>query len=322
MFNVWRLLKITMKNKHFKLLTTSLVTIFLVACANTGYSSQPTEDSLVYATLEINPGIGLMIDHNHRVVYAHALNADGEMVLLELNVAGKTIEVTVNEIAAEIVALQFVKSDTMNPITSIDIVGLATSQPTQIRSEILNRIGNAFTGHMINMQTQSRTYTLAELNEAAEKGTTPIRLQLVRQALIGHDDLFEEEALALDLTNLLEKAKHGATIMNQIGGPFAAAFVEARRAIQDNYRTEILALKDAIKDALEASEDITLLQEELSLLIDAMVTEIQGLVATFRQETMMARNQWRSEAEDRRGGFVPNTSHTGSQPNIPSSLGY
>jgi len=138
--------------------------MFVTACFNT--TSLPA-GTLVYATLEINPGIGLMIDEDNQIAYAHALNADGEMVMLNLQLEGKHVNSAIDDITDEIIALQFMNQNSVNPQLNMDCLGTTEGVQNQIRSQIQNRVGQAFNGKMITMQTQTRTYTSSEIAEAA-----------------------------------------------------------------------------------------------------------------------------------------------------------
>jgi flagellar basal body P-ring protein FlgI len=154
-----------MKKSSINKITSLLVlSMFVTACFNT--TSLPA-GTLVYATLEINPGIGLMIDEDNQIAYAHALNADGEMVMLNLQLEGKHVNSAIDDITDEIIALQFMNQNSVNPQLNMDCLGTTEGVQNQIRSQIQNRVGQAFNGKMITMQTQTRTYTSSEIAEAA-----------------------------------------------------------------------------------------------------------------------------------------------------------
>ncbi len=298
-----------MKKNMRSIVTAVLATLVLASCS---LSNEGTvEEDLTYATMEINPGIGLMINAQNRVVYTHALNGDGEMVMLELDLKGKTIDDAVDEIAGEMVALKFVNEDTVDPQANLDAVGNLETVQTQVRATLQTRIENSFEGHMIQMTTQTRTYTEDELDEAEAKGTTPIKWRLMQQAMIGNDELLDEEAAELNVKGLLNKARDGATQMKQIAATLGADFLAERQAIQDEYRDDIQALKDAIETAIANSEDTTELESQLQDLRDAMTAEIQAIVASYKQLTVQARENWRNESDTRRGsGSSADTSHT------------
>ena len=312
-----------MKHNSFIQLASLITTVgMLTGCfaSSSSSSTDIVDENLAYVTIEINPGIGLMVKENNQIAYANALNADGEMMMLQLQLEGKTLSTAIDDIVGETIALQFVDGSTIDPKALIDCVSNQLTLRTQTRETVQTRLNNAFTGQMIQIQTQERTYTQAEYDEANIHGITPLQLRLVHQAMIGDDNLLLEEVLELDMQGLLNQAKNGATKMKQIASTFNQEFLAERQAIQDEYIPQIQLLNEEIAAAIEASEDTSELEEELAALRADMIEAIQALVATYRQQTIQARTQWQSEADNRRGGSNQNTSQGGSSSN-PTSYG-
>lgn len=291
-----------MRKTFFKFMAMPLMMLFVGACAGTSNSSAAIEESLVYTTIEVNPGIGVMVNEQHRVVYAHALNGDGEMVMLQLQLENKPIEDAIDEIVGEMIALKFIDQESVDPKAYFDSIGTNNNAQSQIQTLIQNRLSNAMTGNMISIQTQTRTYTTLETSEATEKGTTPLKLRLIKQAMLADNALLETEALAFSPQSLLEKAKHGAMQMKQIAATLVDAFVEARQAIQAIYLPQIQSLNEQIATAIANSEDPASLELALATLRAEMIAEIQALVLEFRQQTVQARMTWQNQCDDRRGG--------------------
>jgi len=127
------------------------------------------------------------------------------------------------------------------------------------------------TGSMISIQTQTRTYTTLETSEANEKGTTPLKLRLIKQAMLADNALLETEALAFSPQSLLEKATHGAMQMKQIAATLVDAFVEARQAIQAIYLPQIQSLNGQIATAIANSENTASLELALATLRAEMI---------------------------------------------------
>lgn len=215
-----------------------------------------------------------MVDEEKQIAFAHALNGDGEMVMLQLQLEGKSLDAALDEVVEETIELDFVDEETVDPTVDIDAMGSVETLKEQIRTQTQTRLENTFEGHMVTVQTQTRTYTQTEIDEAASKGVTPLKLRLAKQAMIGNDDLLEEEALDMDTKALLNKTRNGAANMKKIASTLNEAFLEERKAIQDQYQTEILALKQAIIDGIAASEDVTSLEDDLATLRAEMVAAI------------------------------------------------
>jgi len=303
------------KSKMFSLIAGLSALTMLAAC--TSSTVEPVVEDLAYLTVEINPGLGVMVDEDNQVAFAHALNADGEMVMLQLQLEGKSLEEAIEEIVDETVALEFIPEETTEVDVEIDVESNLDALKAQIMTQTQTHLNAAFEGNMLQVQTQTRTYTQLELDEATAKDTTPLKLRLVKQAMIGNDDLLEEEALELDEKALLNMVKNGATNMKKIAASLGAEFLEARKAIQDEYKDDIIALKEAIATAEANSEDTTDLEDQLATLREEMVTALQALVSDYRQQTTQARETWQIEANNRKGGSASSSST--SQPHVSTS---
>lgn len=102
------------------------------------------------------------------------------------------------------------------------------------------------------------------------------------------------------MIGLLNKVKNGANNLNKIAATLGQDFLDERKLIQDQYREQILDLKEQIKVAIENGSPTDDLEASLSQLRSEMVDALQALIAEYRQQTTNAREQWRQEADNRR----------------------
>ncbi|MGE4341927.1 MAG: hypothetical protein AB7E23_02350 [Bacilli bacterium] len=283
----------------------------LVSCqVGTSDTTVLEDENLAYATLSINPSVALMLNEQKQVATATALNADGEMIMLNLQLEGKTLDEAVEDIIDETVELDFINEETPDPVVETDVLSSMLQLQTQTRDQIQTRVNNVFDGHNISVQTRTRTYTQQEIDDAEAKGVTPLKLELMHKAMIGNNELLEEEALELTTKELLTKVRNGAQNMNKIAASLGQAFLEERQLIQDTYRADILSLKEEIALALENGEPTDQLEIDLATLREEMVQALQNLIGDYRQQTMTARQNWQQEADSRRqDGSGPNTSN-------------
>jgi len=283
----------------------------LVSCqVGTSDTTVLEDENLAYATLSINPSVALMLNEQKQVATATALNADGEMIMLNLQLEGKTLDEAVEDIIDETVDLDFINEETPDPVVETDVLSSMLQLQTQTRDQIQTRVNNVFDGHNISVQTRTRTYTQQEIDDAEAKGVAPLKLELMHKAMIGNNELLEEEALELTTKELLTKVRNGAQNMNKIAASLGQAFLEERQLIQDTYRADILSLKEEIALALENGEPTDQLEIDLATLREDMVQALQDLIGDYRQQTMTARQNWQQEADSRRqDGSGPNTSN-------------
>ena len=301
-------MKKTRLNKFFGLIPAIAL---LVSCqVGTSDTTVLEDENLAYATLSINPSVALMLNEQKQVATATALNADGEMIMLNLQLEGKTLDEAVEDIIDETVELDFINEETPDPVVETDVLSSMLQLQTQTRDQIQTRINNVFDGHNISVQTRTRTYTQQEIDDAEAKGVTPLKFELMYKAMIGNNELLEEEALELTTKELLTKVRNGAQNMNKIAASLGQAFLEERQLIQDTYRADILSLKEEIALALENGEPTDQLEIDLATLREDMVQALQNLIGDYRQQTMTARQNWQQEADSRRqDGSGPNTSN-------------
>jgi len=291
-----------MKQKILWKLTTILPALVLFSACDigTGQTSEPVVETMAYATVSINPSVAVMINEQNTIRTVHALNADGEMIMLQLQLEGKSLEEGIEEIVNESVALDFIDEETVDPVIETDVLSDQTMLKTQTETNLATHLENAFTAKNIQVQTRTRTYLQSEIDEAAALETTPLQLQLMKKAMIGNADLLDEEALELDVIGLLNKVKNGANNLNKIAATLGQDFLDERKLIQDEYREQILDLKEQIKTAIENGSSTDDLEASLSQLRTEMVDALQALIAEYRQQTTTAREQWRQEADNRR----------------------
>ena len=295
--------RITMMKKKLLWKMTSIVpALILFSACDIGISqtSEPVIETLAYASVSINPSIAVMVNEQNTIRTAHALNGDGEMIMLQLQLEGKSLEEGIEEIVDESVALDFIDEETPDPTIETDVLSDKTMLKTQTETNLATHLQNAFVAKNIQVQTQTRTYLQSEIDEAAMLEVTPLQLQLMKKAMIGNADLLEEEALELDVIGLLNKVKNGANNLNKIAATLGQDFLDERKLIQDQYREQILDLKEQIKVAIENGSPTDDLEASLSQLRSEMVDALQALIAEYRQQTTNAREQWRQEADNRR----------------------
>lgn len=280
----------------------SFLALSLTGCAT-------TEAAETYVTIDINPSVGLMIDENGQVSLAHALNADGEMVMLQLQLEGKKAENAVAEIVNEATALEFIDPTAAQTTVSLDALSGDEALQTRIREEVQTHVQTAFAGISAQVQVQTRAYNAEETSEAQEKGVSPLRYRLMMQAMIGDNDLTEDEAKTMDTDALLAHVKNGATQMKAIAASYGKEYLEARQAIQDEYLPQIQAIQATIEAAEANGSDTAALVAQQETLRTQMRQEIQTLANEYKQQTVTARQEWQTMADGIRGG---GSSHTTS----------
>ncbi len=122
------------KNKHLaKLLGFIPAMALLVSCSFGSTSTDTIVEDLTYATVSINPSVALMVNAQQQIRTAFALNGDGEMVMLQLDLEGKTLQHGVTEIVDETIDLDFISGEMVDPNVEVDVISNQTTLQSQTR---------------------------------------------------------------------------------------------------------------------------------------------------------------------------------------------
>ncbi len=240
-------------------------TLFLAGC------DQVTE--LSYATIEINPGIDMVLDANNNVKSVAALNQDGEMLLLNLSLENKTMEAAVGEIIDEAIDLGFIDPDSDD--TTVEIS--CTSEKVQTRLQ--EKFNEAFQNRGMFGRAIDKDNTEL-LAEADELGVTPGFLRLVYRAIEADATLIFEDALLMTQQELIAVIKDNNQEIKMVCAELKTEFFEARQLLLDEYLPQIQALEAQIAEIEAAEGDATDLIAEL----EALKVELHDAISALRIE--------------------------------------
>lgn len=244
--------------------------LFLIGCDQTS--------SLEYATIEINPGIDMVIE-NDRVQSVAALNQDGEVLLVNLSLENKTMGDAVEEIIDEAIDLGYIDPDTEGTTVEID----STSEATM--TKLQEKFNLAFQER--GMYGKAVAKANAELIAEAEAlGVTVGFLRLVYRVIEADDTILFEDALLMEQKDLLEILKNKNSELKMLARELKDEFFAERQLLFDEYLPQIEALEEQIATIEADGGDATDLIAEL----EALRTELHDLVTQLR-ETYQAEGE-------------------------------
>lgn len=262
-----------------------------------------------YVTLDINPSVELIVTPRERVIYANALNEDGEVLLGELNLIGLKLDVALQLIIDTAIELGFIDVDSEETLVEVSAISNNNQMGQMIRDRIKDQINQRFNDRAINGGAQDKTeenYLPAFVLEARSYGVTPGFLFLAQKAVFMDDSLTLEIALEMEVSEL--QAIIRAQFDNQriVIQSLKDEFLAARAAIVEVYKPQLEALEaqiEALELEIETTTDEALriaLEAQLVILLDAHDTlrltfkaELETLRDTFVEQSKTLRLQLR-----------------------------
>jgi len=242
--------------------------LFLAGCTQSA-------SELAYATIEINPGIDMVLDENDNVQSATALNQDGEVLLLNLSLGNKKLDDAVNEIIDEAIDLGYI--DPESDGTTVEIT--CTNEQTQ--EKLQERFNQGFQergmfGRAIAKENQDL------IAQAEELGVSVGFLRTVNRALQADDTLVFEDALQMAQQELVKIIQDKVAEQKEICAELRVQFQEDRQAILDEYLPQIQALEEQIAQVEAEEGDTTDLEAQL----ETLRTEMHDALTALRTEYM------------------------------------
>lgn len=270
--------------KWFTLLFIGLTATLLVACAN----NAPYE---AYATIDINPSVGLVINEQNIVKTAHALNEDGEMLMLELHLGEKSVDDAIAAIIDEAMDLGFIDLEAEETVIQVDAIGNTDAIGTKVRQMVQDKLQTKMSERALNANVQARNYDAEFVAAAQARGVSAMQYRLMNQTMEVESELSDEEIEQLDPEGMIARIRANTQVAAGVTRELVEEFKTAKDAIHAEYAPQIQDLKDQIAAAEEAEEDTTALVEQLDALKEAMHAELQAVIDEFTTQSQAIKAQ-------------------------------
>jgi hypothetical protein len=275
-----------MKNLKFvfgfmALLLTSLL---LVSCMNASAQDD------VYVTIDINPSIELITTPRERVVYANPLNEDGEILLANLDLIGKKLDVAMDLIITEAINLGFIDVDAEESFVYVSTLGMDSEIGEKIRERVMEHINNAFKEKVMVGRAMMKEYQAEIIEEANLLGVTPGFLRLAKSAVLLSDELLLEDALLLTVEELQAIIRQAKDEHKELAQSIKEEFLTEKEALFAEYKPQIEALEEEILNTVD-EDQLLLLEEELEALKLEFKEKLEALRDEFLETTNQLRNQ-------------------------------
>ncbi len=261
----------------------------IVACDQTEEITETLGTTDSYVTIDINPSVSLVVSPAGIVVAAIPLNEDGEMLLLELELEGLTLEEATDLIIAEAIALGFIDVDSEEVIVTVDVTNSDDAIQDRVRDRVKEHLNNAFLKRAMMGRAEDKGYDPELIAEAEGYGVTPGFLLLAKSVVELNDELTLEDVLLMDKEDLIALVKDAKEAAKDVAQALKEQFFAARQELFDLYLPQIEALNAQIAEATEEELDALVLQlEALEAELHAAVIELRD---EFHVESMLLKLQ-------------------------------
>ncbi|MDO9628317.1 MAG: hypothetical protein Q7I99_00330 [Acholeplasmataceae bacterium] len=289
----------------------SFAFIFLAVIAIVGCSNSVSAND-TYVTLDINPSVELIVTPKERVVYANPLNADGEILLAELDLVGMKLEVAIALIIETAVELGYIDLEAEETIVSVTAISKDAAIGEKIRNQVKEHINKEFKDRALMGRAEDKGFIPEFVAEAQGYGVTPGFLRMAQSVVAANDEILLEDALQMTVEELQEVLRDAKDAKKEVVFALRAEFFEARQLIFDEYLPQIQALEASIEaqneaiaqlevDLAEAVEaDKPAIQTELDLALENLLTleaDLEAVKTLFHNELAALRAEFHLQSE-------------------------
>lgn len=233
-----------------------------IGTSNTDYASN------AYVVLDINPSIEILTDEAGLVSEVNGLNEDAEMLLIDTDFVGKTVDETVEAIIALALEMGFIDFDAENAII-VTTVGEDDEATEQLEKKIRDRIRGFSDKEKVSMEViEARQEANAEMIALAESlGISVGKLKLAQLAMEFDETLTLEVAATMAVKDLNAIVKtHRQEMKEFIGEQLRDRYFEFRQEARGEFAiSRVQFIYDAMIIAEEGFFDSVLVESEATV---------------------------------------------------------
>lgn len=274
--------------KLFAFLALGFLAAGLMACgATSAYSA--------YVTVDINPSVGFVVNEDDMVEYAYALNADGEMLMLQLNLQNQSIETAVGMVIDEAMNLGFIDVDAEETVIEVDAVADTDKITEQVRTMVQNQFESSMSDRSLQAQVRTRTYDSAFESEAQNAGMNPAQYRLMQQAMNLDPEMTQEQARVATAETLMSRIRANAEVAEQVSVELRTQLMTEKNSIIADYEAQMEQVRSQIETATQNSQPTDELTQELTRLQTEMQAALQAMVQSYITQSEGLKTQMQTE---------------------------
>lgn len=259
---------------------------FLVGC-------QTASAEAKYLTIEINPGIEILLNADDEITEINSLNEDGEILLVNLDLIGKGIEDAIEEIIDEATNLGYINVEQVQNQVRIQAFGKNDDASLRLGEKVRTKVQATLQTRGINGEAVIKQDGEAVQTAAQAKGIDVARYVMAQKILMEDPELNEDEVLELSLPELIDMKQTQVKEMKQIVAQLRTEFKDQLILIIEEYRPLIQALEIEIEELI--ADIATETDSEVKALLEATLVEKQDELATLKQTMHDEKDALRDE---------------------------
>ena len=268
----------------------------------------------------------MVTDETGVVVSANAVNTDGEVVLSEVELEGKTAEEAVVDFTETAVDLGFMDPEAGKDTVYVDVNGENAEVVENVKKSVSDKLMKFFEKKGITGKVSEEVLN-TYLEAAEEWDVTPGHAKMIARVLEANPELTYDELLNLTVKELIELLKTNVKD-NNVSADLKKDYNDAVKALKEEYkelfelREAIDEIEDELEDAREEDDDDDddddddekLTEEEIAALeaelaekkaaAEALEKEykekLEALKAEYKVSSDKAREEHKKEAEERK----------------------
>jgi hypothetical protein len=285
----------------------ALVLLLVVVACTSNNEVLETED--VFITLDINPGVAIIVDEDDNVILVTPTNQDGEILLVNFDFDGEQLSVVIEKLVDLAIELGFIDSDADLTTISIEVIGKELAIEEMVRERIENNVRDAFGRWELPVAVQNKQYSQEFIDEAQSRGLSAREYALAQVAMRAHPELTWEDAQNAKPEDLIRGIRENHQLLKDVMLELKDAFISAKQEVLDTYLPQIQALELEIEATIENELDTTELEAQLLLLNETMRAELLAVINDFRSQSSSIRDDLLEEFQNRKNQFkdiIPN----------------
>jgi len=262
-----------------------------------------------YLTVEINPGMEFVLDEDDIVEEVNALNEDGEVVLIDLDLVGKKIDEVVEVIIDRATELGYLGLEGIGNEIRIMAIGNTEEMGERVSSHVRTQLSAALAKRGIPGTAAIKAANQEMVQEASQRGVSVGKLIMAKNMQQENPELDLDELLEMPQEELINMKKEHLREMKEVAAQLRTDFHENLVALVLEYGPQLETLEAEIAEleaVLEGETDESIIAD-LTASIDQKNADLVELEAAFKAEREALREEFlqlsRPILEDKREEF-------------------